>query len=119
MGLLETNVTHDAMCHGSKLGAILWKNVRGVFNLPYSNKKIAAGLLADGASDLIGFIPVVITQEMVGMTIAQFLAIESKTHKKGSKASEDQKKFINFVISKGGRAGTARDNYEVEKIIRN
>lgn len=53
-----------------------------------------------GSSDLIGWRPVVITQEMVGRTIAQFSAIEVKAD--DGVVSDDQERFINMVNKCGG-----------------
>lgn len=57
------------------------------------------------SSDLIGWVPVVITPEMVGRTVAVFTAVEVKTE--GWKRPTDereraQEKFINLVRDSGG-----------------
>lgn len=58
-----------------------------------------------GISDLCGWKPVTITAEMVGQTVAVFYAAEVKT---GTKASEDQKLFIEAVRRDGGFGIIAR-----------
>lgn len=63
--------------------------------------------LCEGSSDLIGITPVKITADMVGKTMGVFTAIEVKKNvNKKYKASrmESQKRFIDFINSKGGIA---------------
>lgn len=56
--------------------------------------------LAVGSSDLIGWTPVEITQEMVGSTVAVFTAFEVKVP--GAKLRKDQAAFGNAVENAGG-----------------
>lgn len=65
-----------------------------------SPRVLHAGL-CEGSSDDIGWLEVIITQEMVGNKFAVFLAVESKMPKTG-KASEKQVNFINAVNKAGG-----------------
>lgn len=58
-----------------------------------------AGLCV-GSSDLIGWHPVVVTQEMVGETIAVFTAVELKTGR--LKATPEQTNFLAQVTANGG-----------------
>lgn len=69
-----------------------------------------------GMSDEVGFVPVVITADMVGQTFARYLAAEDKT---GSGVSTtEQKSFIKMVRSFGGLAGVVRSDDDLEAIIR-
>ena len=76
------------------------------------------------SSDNIGFTPVVITQEMVGKTIAVFTAFEDKTpkfnikdsYREGSREAA-QLKFINIVKHAGGIAGFTRSAQDVDKLL--
>lgn len=59
--------------------------------------------LGTGSSDAVGWRPVVITQEMVGQTLAQFVAAELKTigYKK---VTDEQRNFLQQVADAGGLA---------------
>lgn len=59
-----------------------------------------------GACDLPGWTEVVVTQEMVGHTIAVFTSIETK-RTKGGKPTDDQKNWRDQVWGAGGIAGIA------------
>jgi hypothetical protein len=69
------------------------------------SRPLHAGLVK-GSSDLIGWKPLIISQEMVGQPIAQFAAAEVKT-KRGA-MREGQQDFIDLVNLHGGRAGVVR-----------
>jgi hypothetical protein len=74
--------------------------------------------LCKGSSDLIGWTPVTITEDMVGKKIAVFTAIEVKLNKNGKyKATDLQKAFISAVNNAGGFAGVADCNKDLEDII--
>ena len=72
-----------------------------------------AGLCV-GSADLIGWVPVVVTQEMVGQTLAVFLSPEVKTAK--GRPSLEQVRWREAVQAAGGRAGIARSPEEAVKI---
>ena len=63
--------------------------------------------LPPGFSDVFGFVPVTITQDMVGKTVAVFTAIECKSPT--GRKQDNQRRFIGAVQGAGGRAGFARD----------
>lgn len=63
--------------------------------------------LPAGFSDVFGFVPVTITPDMVGKTVAVFTAIECKS--KSGRKQGNQERFIGAVQGAGGRAGFARD----------
>ena len=138
MAAQETTIVNEIMKDTSKHGARLFKNVRGMFYTIEGVKALiaaamslnparikqavqqlrmtTAGLLAAGASDLIGFTPVVITQEMVGQTIAIVTCIEVKTA--DGRVSKEQQDFTNFVRQSGGFGGIARNAEDARKIMR-
>lgn len=82
--------------------------------LLYSPRPLRAGLVK-GSSDLIGWTPVEITQDMVGTTVAVFTALEVKTGRQ--KATETQTIFINNVRDAGGFSGVVHDADEAMEII--
>lgn len=80
-----------------------------------SGRWVDFGLIV-GSGDLIGWKSVLITPEMVGTTMAQFLSIEVKRLRGGSKA-EAQKTWARNVVAAGGLAGFARSTEEAEAIL--
>lgn len=62
--------------------------------------------LCKGSSDIIGWRPVVITPDMVGQTVAIFVAIEAKTGR--LRTTADQQRFLDAVEKAGGIAGVAK-----------
>ena len=70
-----------------------------------------------GYADGTGWTPLIINKEMVGIKVAVFTAIETKT-KKG-RASKDQENFIEQVKLSGGIAGVVRSEDEAIKLIEN
>lgn len=70
--------------------------------------------LPPGFSDLFGLVPVVITPEMVGQTVAVFTALEVKDK---ANASDEQSNFIKAVNDNGGRAGVVRSIEDALRIV--
>ena len=64
--------------------------------------------LCKGSADLIGWIPVKITPEMVGSTVAVFAAVEAKTGR--LKLTKEQHNFLDAVNSAGGVGIVARES---------
>lgn len=71
--------------------------------------------LPPGFSDLFGLVPVEITPDMVGQTLAVFAAIEVKAPK--GRLSDKQGNFLRAVTNNGGRAGVARSAEDALEII--
>ena len=55
-----------------------------------------------GASDLIGFLPIKITEEHLGKILAIFWANEIKT--KNDRLSKEQLNFLQFIGESGGES---------------
>jgi hypothetical protein len=64
--------------------------------------------LARGSSDLVGWRPLVITEDMVGQTVAQFVSVECKT-KAYSRTTDEQDIWLGQVAQSGGAAYLARE----------
>ena len=73
-----------------------------------------AGLCV-GSSDLIGWIPTIITQEMIGKQVSVFAAVEVKD---GTKPTPEQLNFIEQVKKSGGIAGIAHSVEEFEALLK-
>jgi hypothetical protein len=71
--------------------------------------------LCQGSSDLIGWRSVVVTPDMVGQTVAVFVAIEAKTG--SGRPSEAQRLFLAAVKGAGGIAGIARSPEDAELLL--
>lgn len=117
----EAKVLQEVRIMASKLGARLFRNQVGTYELK-DGTRISSGM-GNGSSDLIGWTPVVITQEMVGSTIAVFTAIECKTPKlkdthKGKQPTKEQQNFIDVINKTGGLAGVCWSYKDLEPIIR-
>lgn len=112
----EKDVERTLILHASKCGSTVFKNNVGMYTDQRGNV-IRYGL-CKGSSDLIGWTPVTITEDMVGKKIAVFTAIEVKLNKNGKyKATDLQKAFISAVNNAGGFAGVADCNKDLEDII--
>lgn len=139
MATEESNILQRVRIHGSKAGARLFRNSRGMFVtmdtidkirklakeqgvfavLEYLNsgkvRMVRAGLEVPGSSDLIGWVPVTITPDMVGKQIAVFAAPEIK--KQGGYPSKDQRHFMENVNKAGGMANVVRSNDDLDIMI--
>ena len=97
----------------SGAGAVMFRNQVGATHTP-DGRLVRFGLCV-GSSDLIGWTPVVITEDMVGQTVAVFTACEVKAPM--GKPTEDQLNFIRNVQRAGGFAGIARSPDEAVALI--
>jgi len=118
----ENNITKKIMLTMSRLGSRLFrvntgrayagraKRIAGSRDyVIFQARHITMGLTT-GGSDLIGWTPIEITQEMVGKTVAVFSAVEVKTPKR--KATQKQLQFIERVTQAGGFACVAYSEKE-------
>ncbi len=62
--------------------------------------------LCPGSPDLVGWRSVIVSADMVGQTLAQFLALEVKTTT--GRLSEQQRNFLDAVRKSGGLAAVVR-----------
>lgn len=112
--MIERDVTELEQLDAARRGAWVLRNNSGAFK-DSRGVQVRYGLGNTSSkfnkvmksSDLVGLEPVIITEEMVGMTMGRFLAIECK--RPGWKYTGDdrevaQKRFIDKVVELGGRA---------------
>ena len=119
----ESDIQRAVMLAASEAGFTTWRNNTGqawageVQRLKDGSvlirhpRPLHAGL-CKGSSDLIGFRRVVVTPELVGETLAQFVAIEVKAPR--GRLSEAQERFLEFVRSAGGLGIVARSAEDIK-----
>ena len=109
----EAGVANHIRLRVAQQGGLLWRNNVGAMESA-DGRIVRYGLANESkavnqkvkSSDFVGVIPIPITPDMVGFTIGQFIAIETK--KPGWKFTGNprelaQRKFLELVVSKGGR----------------
>lgn len=101
----EADLMRQVQVKLSALGARLFRNNIGRYRDGAGNY-VQYGLANPGGSDLIGWTPIKITSDMVGLTLAQFTAIEVKSDV--GRLSKHQIAFIEAVQISGGIAVCAR-----------
>ncbi len=111
----ESSILKRILLHCSRGAARLFRNNIGRFQDKEGNW-IRYGVGGPGASDLLGWRVIVITPDMVGTEIAQFIAVEVK--RPGSAATEKQKRFGRMVTEAGGLFGVAHSPEEAAAIIK-
>jgi hypothetical protein len=68
-----------------------------------------------GMSDLGGWVPVTVTPEMVGSTVALYAQVEVKEN---GRPTKEQTAWIHAVSAAGGLAGVARSESDLARILR-
>jgi hypothetical protein len=101
-------------CAGPGQEARLWRN--NVGRLIDAQGRLVTFGLCPGSADLIGYVPVTITPEMVGMRLAVFAAVEVK--RPGGRATSQQLQWLGAAQAAGGRAGIATSVDEAGLILR-
>lgn len=134
MALNETNILKDIMLAASAAGARLFRNnVAKAWVGEYKRydraqtvtvnkgdvvirraRRLHAGL-CKGSSDLIGWMPMEVTEDMVGKKIAVMTAVEVKTA--SGKVTLDQKRFLDAVELAGGLALVGRSGESVRRYL--
>ena len=95
-------------------GAVrLWRNNTGAL-VDQQGRFVRFGL-CKGSSDLIGLRSVVVTPEMVGQRIAQFVALEVKTAQ--GVVSPEQQAFLRLVQELGGVASVCRSIEQAQAVL--
>lgn len=127
--VLEAEVLKHVRLALSKLGSIMFRQNVGQAWAAKSGKVIVKGTsvfiedampvtmgLFKGSGDLIGWMPMFVTQEMVGKQVAVFTSIEVK-RTTGGRTSKEQKNWVQVVKGWGGIAGIANSAEAAEKIV--
>jgi hypothetical protein len=121
----ESIVQRTVMLAASAAGWTTWRNNTGQAwagdssRLPGGSilirnpRPLHAGL-CKGSSDLIGLRPVTVTAAMVGQILAQFVALEVKGPR--GRITQEQKRFLEFIRTKGGLAILARSAEDIEGV---
>ena len=91
----------------------LWRNNTGAL-VDQQGRFVRFGL-CKGSSDLIGLRSMVVTPEMVGQRIAQFVALEIKAPQ--GVVSPQQQAFLRLVQQLGGVAAACRSVEEAEQLL--
>lgn len=114
VGKNEATVSNNVRLEASRVGARLWRCNTGAYQ-DQSGRMVRYGLCNESkqmnevikCSDLIGIKPVVITHDLVGATIGQFVARECKAGDwkyKGDSHELAQLRFLELVNGLGGDA---------------
>ena len=93
----------------SQKGYLIWRNQVGLFKT-LDGRTVIIGI--KGSSDLMAIKPTVITPEMVGQTLAVFVAVEVKTAT--GRQSEPQKKWQKAVEKLGVKYILARSEHDID-----
>lgn len=132
----EIDIMRAAQVAASVEGSRLWRNNVGVAyqGMPFKTTEKSREVfihpgdillrkarmirfgLCEGSSDLIGITPKLITQDMVGKTIAVFTAAEAK--KPGGKLTPEQELYLMAVTDNGGLAMQFTDPKTVAETIK-
>lgn len=100
----EHAIMQRVMLAASRLGWRVFRNNVGV--LPDRRGIPIRYGLCPGSADLVGWRSLVITPDMVGSTLAQFVSVEVKGPR--GKLSDEQARWRNAVEQAGGLALVAR-----------
>ena len=122
--MLESESSKRIALELSRQGFVTWRNntgfawqgvstvhdrSRGVLTLR-NPRPIRFGL-AEGSSDRVGLLSIVITPEMVGKKIAVFTAVECKSER--GRTSKEQENFLGVIERAGGIAFVAKTAADV------
>jgi len=105
----ETKIQNKIMMDMSKKGYLVWRNQVGLFKT-MDGRTVNIGI--KGSSDLMAVKPTVITPDMVGQTVAVFVAVEVKTAT--GRQSEPQKKWQKAVEKLGVKYIIARCEDDID-----
>jgi hypothetical protein len=112
----ETSIQNAILIELSKNGVLAWRNHVGKFRaLDDPQRLISVGV--PGMADIIACVPLVITQEMVGITIGAAVGIEVKT--KTGKQRKEQQLWELALTRHGGVYTVLRDPTDTANMLAN
>lgn len=121
----EKDIQNEIRIATSKMGMRVFRNSTGVAFREKSGEHLCEKCrkktrvvkfgLCVGSSDLIGWMPVVITEELVGKTVGVFIALEVKTPK--GRVSKEQQTFIREATKSGGIAAVVRSKDDIKRVV--
>lgn len=113
----ETPLMRSIMLRLSAAGARVFRNNVGVAKFVGADgePRVVRYGLCVGSSDIIGLVPVQITSDMVGKTVAVFAALEVKD--KRGRSTAEQEAFVAMVRAKGGLAGVVRSEADALALL--
>jgi hypothetical protein len=125
--MAESPILRKAQISLGKFGAVLFRQNTGLGWVGKLISKTAGRVTLDnarplhaglckGSSDGIGWTPVVITPEMVGLKLAVFTAIEIKAG--DTATTKEQKDFLAAVSFAGGMAMILREGDDASQLAR-
>ena len=112
----ESHVLPEIRLALSRVGAVLFRNNQGLAWYGERRDQPVKYGLGTGTGDLIGWTPVVVTQDMVGKTLPVFTNIEVK-RPVGGRPRPEQKNFDEVVRRAGGLSGFARSVEDALAIV--
>lgn len=125
--MTEADLMRAIQIHASKLGLRLFRNNNGTGWAGVTSRVNATDMLirnarplhaglGTGTSDLIGWTPLLVKPEHVGLTLAVFTAAEIKSSK--GRLTDQQRNFIETVNTSGGIAVCARSVSDLEGAVK-
>lgn len=111
----ESNIQQDVRLALSQSGVVSFRNNSGAYE-DERGRWVRYGVGQPGGSDLIGWRQIVVTPDMVGKSLAVFVAVEVKTPT--GKATEAQMNFLDQVNKAGGIAGIVRSKEDALALLK-
>ena len=95
-------------------GGIAWRNQSGTYKNIHGGGYTKVGMV--GGADVIGAVPLKITEDMVGETVGVLVAVEMKSDSY-TKCSPEQIQFLDWVGRVGGIPVVARTMEDIEDVL--
>jgi ribosomal protein S19 len=122
----ETKIQRQIMVQMSQSGATVFRNETGSFwtgkvihkdnrTVTLANASMIPCGLCIGSPDIVGWKSLIVTEDMIGDKIAQFVGTEVKT--KNGRPTKEQINFINRLLDAGGIAGVARSPQDAVDLL--